>query len=246
MKNRWNAFVGVVALVAITYGAAFAGKGGGKPQEETLYEAGAVQFADGTSDAIISDGAAYIDGVDGVECVHSEPTITVDCNLGTQRSIFLSLGTCLSESCHDPFGGGWAGVPDLAHVDTDPFYIDGWQWPDSGETLVSNDSVYGGGALNVRFVVGTRLYNLHWRGPNGEIQATGYDDDGDGVRDRVVMSASTNATVVLVEHVTDPNAKKKWDRTRWIEVGEFTDMPFTVTFYSLGYDRTRPTDIPTE
>ena len=249
MYETWNKTKKLMALIIAvsSFSVAQAGNSKGKPKEEVLHEAGAVEFSDAPGDAILSDGTAYVDGVDGTECIHGEPPTTVRCNVGPTRGIGVVFGTCLSEDCHDPFGGTWSGtLTGGVLVDTDPFRSDEdayWRWPDAGETCISEDSVWGSSHLNIAFCIGDRRYFMSWYGPNGEIQATGYDDDGDGVRDRVVMTASGEAIVRLWETVPSrEGVGKKSDRTVSELRGEFIGMPFTATFHSLGYLRTRPGD----
>ena len=238
-------------VVATLLSTVASGGKGSAHRSDPEYFGGAVSFSDNMGDAVTSDlGVDYTDGVDGTELVHDQPNAVLYGRTGPTRSVHISFGECLDGPCEDPFGGSLAGLTDGEVAFVQAGWYD-WEsdtdrWPGIGETLVSATQGSGatitGGGYTILFRVDGQAYRMHIRGPNGDISATGFDDDNDSFLDRVVMTVGAGAELRLVKYVTTTTirGKKETTSTSTEYVGTFTNMAHTVTFKSFNYLRPVP------
>lgn len=248
---RLKVILASTAAVAFLACTTFAKKPSNAGNQVPEYFGGAVSYSDNVGDAITSDlSGDYVDGVDGTELVHAQPSAVMYGRTGPTRSVYISLGDCLDGPCEDPFGGSLAGLTDGEVGFVQASWYD-WdretsRWPGIGETLISathnsGPSVTGGG-YNLLFRVNGQAYRLEIRGANGDISATGFDDDNDSFLDRVEMTVGAGAELTLVKYVTTTTirGKKETTSTSTEILGRFTNMAHTVTFRSFNYLRPLP------
>ena len=236
MLRQWRTVVSIG--LALTLGVSMAtGEKGGKPKPQSdLYVAGSIEFQDHGDDSIVSDGGgAYVDGVGGVEFIHDVDGLHTEGHLGS-RQFTIHLGAPVSETSHDPTHGQ-GSMTVFGEIDAVLYRsIDGELVPPNPGETNNVDGVV------VVFQSESDNGYFLWRGSDGGVTVTAYDDDSDDVADRVSLNATSAAVVDLYSQVTYTVRRGKRSRTckRYDWAGTFTNMPFQMTFRPQGYARTHP------
>ena len=247
--SRGRLLLAALSLVACLFGQQHCvaqkgnSKGGiGNPNNTPMWNAGAITIPSGLGSAFAAGGQNnyFADGTNLIECIEGDGESSRPEAHVPFESLNLNLGTPINQTSASPFGNSLTGTIDPIGFSLfpSPFHM-GYGWPAPGETLSSIEDGYGG--LNLRFEVAGTSYYLAWEGLNGEVSASGYDDDNDGVRDRVVMTATSSAQVRLFR-LDEIAGKGKKTSLQWVEVGYFTNVPYSITFHNLYYQRSAPTD----